>query len=325
MSATDAIALHRMLLNDPVRMEAYRAAIHQTVRPGNTVLDAGCGTGILAMFACQAGARRVYAIERGPVIAVARELAATNGFADRITFLHQDIVNVSLNERVDVAVSELIPKAVLGQGMAELIGWVREHFLKPSGRIVPERVDLWVAPVNDPRMLEYGRLPEVASYGIDFLPLRRRIINRPFSLRIRQDGLLAPGQIAYSYVADRSRTVDAFDTVLSFKAEKNGTLHGWGAWFSSTLSPGVCLDNHPPGIASWDNLAFILPAPVALQAGAAIELRFRGRADSRMPELWAWDTRVGRPGNWVSSDRQSTFEAELLTPERLEQSRRSSF
>lgn len=324
MPAPDAIALHRKLLKDQVRMEAYRAAIFETIQPGNTVVDAGCGTGILAMFACQAGARRVYAIEREPIIAVARELAEVNGFSDRITFLNQEIMDVRLDERVDVAVSELISKAVLGQGMAELVGWCRDHFLKPDGRIVPERVDLWVAPVDEPRMTEDSRLPEIASYGIDFSPLRRRVINRPVSLRVPAAALLAPGQIAYSYVAQRSGTVDAFDTELSFKTERDGTLHGWVAWFSSTLSPGVCLDNHPPGIASWDNLAFTLSAPVALQSGAAIELRFRGRADSRMPEMWAWDTRVGQQGKWVFTDRQSTFEAELLTPERLKQSRRSS-
>lgn len=309
-------------------MEAYRAAILNTVQPGNTVVDAGCGTGILAMFACQAGARRVYAIEREPIVAVARELAEINGFSDRITFLNLDVVDVRLgehmDERVDVVVSELISKAVLGQGMAELAGWCRDHFLKPAGKMVPERVDLWVAPVDEPRMMESARLPEIEAYGIDFSPLRRRVINRPVSLRVPKAALLAPGQIAYSYLADRSERVDTFDTELRFKSERDGTLHGWVAWFTSTLAPGVCLDNQPPGIASWDNLGFMLPAPVPFRAGAALELRFRARADSRMPEMWAWDTRVGQQNEWISTDQQSTFEAELLTAERLKQSRRSS-
>jgi len=85
----DQVSFHRMLLNDVVRMEAYRRAIFQTVKRGDTVLDVG--SGILAMLACQAGAGRVYAVEQGPVIAAARELATANGFADRIVFLNQDI------------------------------------------------------------------------------------------------------------------------------------------------------------------------------------------------------------------------------------------
>jgi type I protein arginine methyltransferase len=49
------------------------------------VLDVGCGTGILSMFAAQAGARHVYAVDCSSILDQAKEIVKINGFSDRIT------------------------------------------------------------------------------------------------------------------------------------------------------------------------------------------------------------------------------------------------
>ena len=66
---------HRTYLSDHARLAAYTAAIYEAVRPGDVVLDLGCGTGILGLLACRAGAARVYAIDSTGMIEVARRLA----------------------------------------------------------------------------------------------------------------------------------------------------------------------------------------------------------------------------------------------------------
>ena len=70
---------HRQYLSDSVRVAALSAAIHRVVKPGDIVVDLGAGTGILGLVACRAGASRVYAIEEGGMIEVAREIARANG------------------------------------------------------------------------------------------------------------------------------------------------------------------------------------------------------------------------------------------------------
>ena len=73
------IEVHRTMICDRVRTDAFRRAIDAVVRPGDVVLDVGAGTGLLSLFAARAGASRVYAVEQTTVAVLAQELAAANG------------------------------------------------------------------------------------------------------------------------------------------------------------------------------------------------------------------------------------------------------
>ena len=91
------------MIADHVRMAAYEQALRRTVRPDSVVVDIGTGTGIFSLLACQFGARKVYAIEPDSAIEVAREIAAANGYQDRITFIQDLSTAVTLPEGADVA------------------------------------------------------------------------------------------------------------------------------------------------------------------------------------------------------------------------------
>ena len=60
------------------------------------VLDVGCGTGILSMFAAKAGARQVFGVDNATIADQAREIVAANGFADRITIIRGKVEEIEL-------------------------------------------------------------------------------------------------------------------------------------------------------------------------------------------------------------------------------------
>src|SRR5512138_212725 len=99
----DLIVYLRMM-RDPVRMPAYAEAIRRSVAPGDVVLDLGAGLGILSMLALRAGAARVYAVELGDAIDVARQVARREGVADRLICLQGDSTRLELPEPVDLIV-----------------------------------------------------------------------------------------------------------------------------------------------------------------------------------------------------------------------------
>jgi SAM-dependent methyltransferase len=57
--------IHEEMIKDSVRTGSYRAAIenNKDAFKDKVVLDIGCGTGILSIFAARSGAKHVYSIE----------------------------------------------------------------------------------------------------------------------------------------------------------------------------------------------------------------------------------------------------------------------
>lgn len=58
----------------------------------------GTGSGILAIWAAQAGARKVYAVEATDMAVHARQLAAANGVGDRVEVIQGAVEEVELPE-----------------------------------------------------------------------------------------------------------------------------------------------------------------------------------------------------------------------------------
>lgn len=82
------IELHRTMIEDSVRTNAYQQAIFQNMEEhihDKVVVDVGCGTGILSMFCAQAGAKKVYAIDASKIAVHAKQLIEANGYSDIIT------------------------------------------------------------------------------------------------------------------------------------------------------------------------------------------------------------------------------------------------
>lgn len=81
--------------------------------PENTVLDVGCGSGILSIAAALLGANKTVGVEIDPVAAaVAEENVALNGLSDRVRVLEGDLTK-GLSLKADIVVANLMADLVM--------------------------------------------------------------------------------------------------------------------------------------------------------------------------------------------------------------------
>jgi protein arginine N-methyltransferase 3 len=168
------------MLKDTIRTDAYRDFIYTNrhLFAGKTVLDIGCGTGILSLFCARAGAARVIAVDNAAILDRARENVIRNGFSDVITCVKgriEDAVLPVADRSVDIIVSEWMGYCLLYEAMLPSVLFARDKYLKPDGLLVPSHASMWIAPVSDAEYVfdTVGWWRDV--YGFDFRAMQQGI------------------------------------------------------------------------------------------------------------------------------------------------------
>ncbi|XP_047060023.1 protein arginine N-methyltransferase PRMT10 [Lolium rigidum] len=138
------------MLCDRVRMDAYHSAVFRNPHHfrGKVVLDVGTGSGILAIWSAQAGARKVYAVEATNVAEHARELVRANGVADIVEVIQGTMEDIVLPEKVDVIISEWMGYYLLRESMFDSVICARDRWLNPGGVMYPSHARMWLAPIQ---------------------------------------------------------------------------------------------------------------------------------------------------------------------------------
>ena len=146
--------IHQEMIKDSVRTDAYMKAIcgNPQLFEGKTVLDVGCGTGILSLFAAEAGAAKVYAADCSRIVDQARQIVSDNGFSDTIEVVEGRVEEVELpgvGDGVDIIISEWMGYFLLYESMLDSVVVARDRWLRPGGIVLPDRAVLKVCGIED--------------------------------------------------------------------------------------------------------------------------------------------------------------------------------
>eukprot|EP00798_Chlamydomonas_sp_ICE-L_P029086 gene29086-32297_t len=138
------------MLEDSKRTGAYYQAVMSNKRQfqGKVVLDVGTGSGILAIFAAKAGAKKVYAVEATAMAVPARKLVAHNKLSDVIEVIQGTIETIELPEKVDIIISEWMGYFLLRESMLDSVLIARDRFMKPGGSLYPSHATMLLAPIR---------------------------------------------------------------------------------------------------------------------------------------------------------------------------------
>ena len=317
---------HRTYLSDPIRGACYERAIAEVVQPGDVVVDLGCGTGILGLLACRAGAARVYAIEQTSLIGLAREISRRNGVSDRMTFLRGCSLQIELPERVDVVLADQMGPFGIDAGILDYFGDARVRFLKPGGTSIPSELELSVAPIESQEISDDVQFWESSPLGFDLRSVQGLAINSGYYLTVTSDNVLGEPVVLGSM--DPSAPLDpTFVARGSSIVQRPGVLHGLGTWFKAQLSPSVVMSNSPLASdrISRSNLFYPVGKPVQVEPGDRVDIEVRIALNvfivSWDVTVWAAGSQNGSP---KSSFRHSTFEGLMLSREDMNRTRPDS-
>lgn len=285
----DQASLHIAMLNDRQRTQAFSSALKKTVKPGDVVADIGTGTGVLAMAAVQAGARKVYAIEAGDIREQALAVFKDNGAAEQVVMMPGWSTQVELPEPVDVLVGEVLGNDPFGEDIAATFHDACRRFLKPGGQIIPAQVQLWGTVVEVPAatVVLHQFEPETIAlweqaYGMKFTALLPRSTGSPtFTVSPKNAAgwrtLCEPVLLQQTnFVSGRETT---FPELLEVPVTDDGKANGVLIHFTASLCDGIEISTAPQaatGDCHWRNVVKLLADPIPVKAGQAIRLRSSG-------------------------------------------------
>lgn len=307
MVTGDLLHHHRAYVSDVVAQALYRKAIHKVVRPGDTVLDLGSGTGLHAIEACRAGAKTVYAVECGDIAVLAREIVRRTPFRDRIKVIQEHSSFVRLPRKVDVIVAYLGPS-----DLVRSLGPARARWLRPGGRTIPSRLRFRFGPVEAASL--YRR--EISWWrnrdGVPWEDVRRWVSHTSHATQWRPSHFLARARGTLpipldGWIGGRKTAAGTFAT------KRSGTLHGIGLWAETQLAPGLWLTARPPlRLSPAVHRHAFLPLERPARVGAGQRLRLRVTLVPTNEWIWRWQ--VSLEGRRLD---QSSLSGLLLSPGHL--------
>ncbi|KIY52456.1 S-adenosyl-L-methionine-dependent methyltransferase [Fistulina hepatica ATCC 64428] len=186
--------IHAIMIQDSVRTSSYARFISHNVDLfiDAVVLDVGCGTGILSLFAVRSGAKRVYAVDASDIAVKAAEIVRANKYDDVITVVRGKIEDIDIPEKVDIIISEWMGYALLYESMLDSVLRARDRFLRPGGIMAPSqcRMMLGLSDGGDVWKNRFAFWADV--YGFDLSAMADRLYEEAVVDVVGADALLSP-------------------------------------------------------------------------------------------------------------------------------------
>ena len=296
------LAEHARYVSDSRRAQQYREALSRVVTSESVVLDLGSGTGILGLLAASAGARRVYAVEEGPIASIASQVIRESGYGDVITVIGASSLTVELPEMVDLVVCDQLFGVAIEADMPNLLADAKARHLKPGGVLMPQAFSLAAVPVSAPWMRRRLETLRAEPYGFNFKALADATINTP---ALHSESQTEPvGKLAPVLGPVDSHSLDVVSGSAEFVVDK-GVVDGIQVSWTAELTEGVELTNQ--GSGSIDRTVSTLPtkAPISCNAGDVLSLHVTLR-----PKLSQIDWTITHNGD--QTPLQSTFLGAML-------------
>lgn len=270
--------IHEEMLKDQVRTNTYMRSImnNKHLFKGKVVMDVGCGTGILCMFAAKAGAKKVYGIECAGIYAQARQIVKDNGFADTVEIIHGKVEEITLPvEKVDIIISEWMGYFLLYESMLDTVIFARDKWLAPEGLLFPDKATLYVCGIEDAEYREDKINWWDSVYGFDMSCIKELALVEPL-VDVCDHQQVMSGSCSVLNIDLYTVTKEELDFKSDFKitVERDDYCHAIVAYFTVEFSKSHKKLRFSTGpranYTHWKQTVFYLDDPLTASQGEVI-------------------------------------------------------
>ena len=274
--------IHEEMIKDEVRTQSYMNAIEQNQHlfKGKIVLDVGCGTGILSLFAARAGAAKVYAVECSNIVTMCRQIVKDNNYEDIIEVIQGKMEDVQLPvQHVDIIISEWMGYFLLYESMLETVLYARDKYLNPgTGIIMPDKAILYCGAIEDGdyrrnKIDFWGNV-----YGFNMNCIKDIALTEPLVDTVDPKSVISNIQPLISLDLYKCTADDTmkFNTNIRLKFSKNDFCHALVTYFecafTSVHKPIVFSTGPHAKYTHWKQTVFYLSEPVTVCAGEELDI-----------------------------------------------------
>jgi len=271
--------IHLTMLQDRVRTLGYKNAVDLNAEwiKGKTVLDVGCGTGVLSIFCAKAGAERVFGVDNAEIINEAKDIVKDNNLGERITLIKGLLEDVTLPiPQVDLIISEWMGYFLFYESMLSTVIQARDTWLKKGGRVFPNRVNMKMAGFHwDKAGHDFWR----DVYGIDMSKMYKRPPTKEALVcRIARDLVQTDVVMIKEYDIEtvKEEEVD-FNTEFCLTCQKEGPVDCIVAYFDTYFDGDIESTSFSTGPFTdpthWKQTIFVLDDPLLMKKDDTISIK----------------------------------------------------
>ncbi|WFD30228.1 type I protein arginine methyltransferase [Malassezia sp. CBS 17886] len=284
--------IHEEMLKDEVRTLSYRNAIQNNPHlfRGKVVLDVGCGTGILCMFAAKAGAKRVIGVDMSNIIDQAREIVRANGLDNVVTLVKGKLEDADLglgpDGKVDVIVSEWMGYFLLYESMLDTVLLARDKYLAPDGIMMPDSATLYMSAIEDEDYKEEKIEFWDDVYGFDYSCIKEIALREPLVDTVELKCVVCdPAPVKHLDLLTVKKEDLVFANDFRIRATRNDYVHAFLGWFDvgfEACHKPVRFSTGPHSrYTHWKQTVFYTPATLTVSEGDVIEGRLTCAPNAR--------------------------------------------
>ncbi|XP_030056571.1 protein arginine N-methyltransferase 3 [Microcaecilia unicolor] len=284
--------IHEEMLKDKVRTESYRDFMYQNSHlfKDKVVLDVGCGTGILSMFAAKAGAKKVIGVDQSEIIYQAMDIVRMNQLENVISLIKGRIEDVALPvEKVDIIISEWMGYFLLFESMLDSVIYAKQKFLAEGGSVYPDTCTISLVAVSDTKTHAEKLDFWDNVYGFNMSCMKKAVLPEAV-VEVLNPDTLASQPCVVKHIDCLAVTIPDLDfssdfTLLITRSSVCTAIAGYfDVIFERNSSSRVVLSTGPQCMKThWKQTVFLLEKPIAVTVGDVLKGKITVRKNRKDP------------------------------------------